>query len=277
MSEVYSYHVFLFPFKWEVYNGNNTKQTPFNSKAPLKEAKKQLNTAYWQKFEYRPALEPNYNTYNEYSYFYDFARDILCLDPEQQTIGVHQYSYQNLQANSTYTISTGGKQYELVIKEILLNLYENGVGILSFHLENPKDLDFKDILKINDFGRRIYPQFLGSSGNLTEATKHGLLANSIALYNVLTHTGSETIEDFSHYDDMDRVVKAPFMLPAHIKNLLGNRFITKHEAKIRGDVIVQPIFDDRMFVLSYAVNQKLTEDLADWDVAKKTIWICRKY
>jgi len=58
----------------------------------------------------------------------------------------------------------------LKLDGIALRHFKNDVGILSFHLINDRYDNFDDILNINDFGRRLFPQFLGDG--LVEATKN---------------------------------------------------------------------------------------------------------
>jgi hypothetical protein len=263
MNELYSYHVFLFPFKWEIWQGEKHTKTPLSGRTLLKDIQKQLPAPYWEPFTFVPQIKQGYNTYNEYSYFYDFARDVLCLDEKQRNIGALQFEYKGVCPTSTYNISFAKKDYQLSIQKILLNLYDDGIGVLSFHLENRTYKDFDDILKINDSGRRLYPQFLGTDNNrLTQIPKGSFLANSIKLQDVDWIGGTKIIEDFSHYDQQEQVVEMPFVLPNHFAKLLGQRFVTIYQHHLKGDVLIHPILDDRMFVLSYALNQSLLEDLA---------------
>jgi hypothetical protein len=116
-----------------------------------------LDKAHWQSFQFTYAINSSatYNTYNEYAYFHDYARDILSLDTDG-SISKKQYAYK-LPKNAIYKITILGEgSFELDIEDISLNFYETGVGVLGFHLNHFKETDFDKALKINEYGRRIY-------------------------------------------------------------------------------------------------------------------------
>ncbi|MCS4454100.1 hypothetical protein JTT00_01810 [Clostridium botulinum] len=46
------------------------------------------------------------------------------------------------------------------IKSIKLKVYDTGVATLSYFLNNYEWKNKEDILRINDYGRRIYPQHI---------------------------------------------------------------------------------------------------------------------
>lgn len=261
-DELYSYHIFLFPFKWEVFQGKKHEQLPLSSRTSITAIKQHIeHTCCWDDFKFKPEIKGNFNTYNEYAYFYDYARDVLNLDDQQNHVNFHQFKYNGITKDtSKYIIATDKNTYQLAIEQITLNIYDNGIGILSFHLANNTYKNFDDILCINDYGRRIYPQYLGAiDGELTQNTKGSFLAQYIALQNVV---GDTTVkENFSHYDRLQQVQNQPFVLPKHISCLLGNRFIGHYDSKLKDDVIIQPILDDRMFVISCVFNQDLFEKM----------------
>lgn len=78
-------------------------------------------------------------------------------DPVVQNM---EYAEKDLQ----YFIETVKGGFSLNVSKIYLNLYENGIAVLGFFLDNKNYDQPTDILKINDFGRRIYPQFLDAVG-----------------------------------------------------------------------------------------------------------------
>jgi Mg2+ and Co2+ transporter CorA len=174
-----------------------------------------------------------------------------------------QYQYKNIDEKSKYVIGiVTEKDIELQIEDITVNFYEYGVGIFAFHLNNYNESDFNRILKINEYGRRIYPQFLGKSGDLTIDTKYNFLANKIELQNVISNY-SQIIEDFSYYNSMRNIdEKGCFNLPNHIQCLLGNHFTGNNSNLEERDLInIAPIIDDRMFVITHLFDDGFLKEL----------------
>ncbi len=193
-NKIQSYHNFLFPFKWELTG--QSKRTPLAKRAPVEaiENKKLVDSNYWQKHEFDFKVANDSQTYNNYFYFYEAVRDVLNLEQnkaknkqEHNIIAGLQYQYVQLKENSKYVIQLkSGEKYELNIEAVLLNFYENGVGVITFQLYNEPEkeetkLKLEDILKIDDYGRRVCPQFLGTEKGkpFTDAPKNNFLANSI--------------------------------------------------------------------------------------------------
>jgi hypothetical protein len=151
-KDMYSYHIFLFPFRWKIWNKgeNATMKEKFSLKEfeelLQKDSKGQRKDSDWQRNKFRLT---NGTSYNEYNYFYDFVREILYdLDTGLQTSTnisntelIQHYSYQpaDITRNETpvyYNIRVNNKTYRLEVDSILLNMYATGVGVLSFHLRN---------------------------------------------------------------------------------------------------------------------------------------------
>ncbi len=107
-------------------------------------------------------------------------------------------------------------------------------------------------MAINDFGRRIYPQFLGNE--FTKDTKGVMLSNCISL----DLQNDETIkEDFTRFDNLDEIKEnAKNLLPKFISKLIEDNF-----KKIDNKTTIRPIIDDRMFVISQYMNDALVSQL----------------
>ena len=84
-------------------------------------------------------------------------------------------------------------------------------------------------MAINDFGRRVYPQFLGE--HFTSETKNAFLAKSITINQ--PKVGGVLTEDFSRFDALKNLKSDMNLPPSYIKHYL----------------------DDRMFVLSLYLSQ----------------------
>jgi hypothetical protein len=265
--QLHSHHIFLFPFKWSL---NTSKDKPMSEKYDFSNIDTWQNSnPQWQRFKFERKSTGSYNSYNEYAYFHDYARDILSLD-DDGSVTKRQYSYQLTSNVPQYVIEIKDSPtvFSLAIEDIVLNFYETGVGVLSFHLNNYSIAEFDKILKINEYGRRIYPQFLGFKDNepLTLDTKKNFLSEKITLTGL---TEKPIVEDFSHYDTWDNIQKKPFKLPNHIQSLFGNTFKTKSDIFSQGDIIVEPVIDDRMFTICLYENTEMVKILRGYDETKE--------
>lgn len=262
-STIHSYHIFLFPFKWEIYLGKKHQEAPLTQRANLVELSQKVNEDFWERFTYRPQIDSDgFHNYGEFAYFYDHTRDVLNLNEAYEGVNLKQYRYKGLLSNASYEFSTKTKSYSLEIEDVLLNLYENGVGVVSLFLKNTIYESKEDVFLINDFGRRIYPQYLGGYIPHTDAPKGSFLASQIRLSGVHTWLGNHVTEDYSHYDSLARLQNQPFVLPKHLSAFMGEGFKTMHPDLDKGEILVSPIIDDRMFTVCIYYNQAFINQLA---------------
>jgi len=138
-------------------------------------------------------------------------------------------------------------KYHLTIKDVSLRIFHTGVAILSIELDNTKYKEFDDILRINDFGRRVYPQFIAQKDNEC-TTKKSFLPNYIKI-------GDDDKEDFNHFDYED------VPIGRHIMQVLGENIFTSKKEETQNKFYIQPSLDDRMFVMSWYGNNELIEEL----------------
>ncbi len=267
-----SIHFFMFPFQWDFFaKGKDSFNESFKNRTKLKDIKKLFhnNELNWQptNFEIKVNKEDKYHTFNEFNYFHDYVRNVLAVTKTQED-SVLKYKY-NISNHATFEFSTIGyrekkkegietAEYSLKINEILINFYETGVGNLIFHLENYDYSKSKDILRINDYGRRIYPQFLGVKKPFSDGPKFSFLPDEIRLKGVLPN-GEDIYDDFSYYDCNACLKGEPIRLPNHIQRLLDKRFgISKKTfAHFENCVVLRPVIDDRMFTMSFYINYDL--------------------
>ena len=226
-KEMYSYHTFMLPF---VFEGDFTENENW-------------------KYETFKIKEPR--DYNEQVYFYTHVQKALYnfeneTDNKNNEFISRYYEYTN--QKGSYDISCKEGEYSLEIDGISLRVFNTGVAILSINLLNNTHSHPDDILAINDFGRRVYPQFLGKD-DFTDGTKGAVLAKSLTL----SLEGLEPIvENFSHFDKVMNLQKNHDKLPAFVEYLLKGNF-----AKLAD---IRPIIDDRMFVISQYNNDALVEN-----------------
>jgi len=239
----------MFPFRFDYikseikdrhdYYKDNPFETRVNINSGLKNLLKEDAWEY-EKFEIKTSSD-----YNEFAYFHDFARDTFFNMEEFKEKATSYYFHKKIKKDTKFRLTIkDAKEYELDLKGLSLRLFDTGIAILSIELENYKYSKIDEILKINNFGRRVYPQFLGD--NFTQETKDTFLADKIEI------DGYE-IENFN-YAEVPKDIK----IAEYILDILGeNSFTTQKEA--RGKYLIQPSVDDRMFVLSWYKNKELTD------------------
>jgi len=191
--------------------------------------------------------------YNDFIYFYPYVRDVLF--GLNDTIS--NYYEKNLGDDAKYIITlTNGSKFELEIEDISLRVFNDTIGILSFHLNNKKYKSSDAILQINEYGRRIFPQYLSKNGqNLLQKVKESFLPDSIEI----KYKDGYIKEDFNYFQDEERLKTVN---PKDINNYLIPKFIKQ---LINSDIEV--ILDDRMFVVSFYLDMdgKLLDELKNLD------------
>jgi len=224
---LHSYHTFMFPFIFD---------------------KEKIDKDLWS---YKEFGTNSVEEYNEKNYFYKHVQDALynSKDREEELFISKYFEYKEKQG--TFTVATCPKgTYELELDGISLRIFNTGVAILAFNLKNYSYPELEDVLVINDFGRRIYPQFLGE--NFTKETKEAFLADSIAL----SFEGKEPIVENFDYNKSN--IKNGVKLPAFIETLIGKSFEK-----------IQYVIDDRMFVISQYHNDELVKKMKAYDTIQK--------
>ncbi|MCT7535967.1 hypothetical protein N5T95_10615 [Aliarcobacter cryaerophilus] len=225
-EEIYSYHTFMLPF---------TFKCGFDEK----------NNWKYKDFELNEQRD-----YNEYIYFYKHIQDAIYNKDNSNISKYYEYEFEE----GKYTINCIKGIFELELDGLSLRIFNTDVAILSFNLKNIKHKDIDSILAINDFGRRIYPQFLGK--DYICDTKKAFLSNSITLQ--IDDKFIET-EDFTRFNDINNLKdpKRLNLLPSFISKLIEENF----NQDIEKIIAIRPIIDDRMFVISLYMNDALVADL----------------
>lgn len=281
--ELYSYHVFLFPFQWQ-FAGIEMQNKTLEDRTCLKELVTLFDKSNWKRRDYKVDTILNYN---EYNYFYGMVREVLF--DEGVNLG------KTIIANLTYdiepdiyrfcfkvydSIKRDYKTYSLHIDSIILHLYSTGVGVLSFHLNNRlKDQsDKEDILKINQSGRRLYPPFFGmdvskvgsqEQFNYKDFSKGLDVVKTSELAKDFSLISDTIFEDFNIYRNADNFSKNPFQVPNHISFLFQGIPITVNREDFNSNtrrVYINPLIDDRMFVVCWYGNDEIIEDLKADDI-----------
>ncbi|SFV51985.1 FIG00935632: hypothetical protein [hydrothermal vent metagenome] len=250
-KELYSYHHFLFPFRFDKIvqpfedRHDFYKDYTFDERVNLEGLDKKLEKDGWeyQKFEVKNHLD-----YNELVYFYDFVKDSL-FNTQDFCKNATSYYFEKRNITNKYIITlkadkTNPQTYTLDLTGITLRVFDTGVAILAFEIENHTYNDLKDIFNINEYGRRIYPQFLTENYNKEETYK-AFLAFSLEV------NGIKEEFDQTNYNEVK--------IANFIRHTLGSTFTTNKKEKSR--YYIQPLLDDRMFVVSHILNNCFSDNI----------------
>jgi len=244
-KKLISHHNFMFAFRFDkiktCFNDRHQyyKEHTFDERVVLdtKFASDMRESGWiYEKFKVNSHLD-----YNEMVYFYDFVKDSLFNTQDFDKNATSYYFSKKLKNNSKYIINISktpyreAKRYELEITSIILRVFDTGVAILSFELENYQYKELQDILNINEFGRRLYPEFLGEEFSIQD-TKKAFLADSIEVCGIKDNFIN------SYYS-------SEIKLARYILEILGESFTTTKSQE--GRYLIQPILDDRMYVMCW--------------------------
>ncbi len=238
---LHSYPIFMFPFKW---NMKSRKDLSFSERTSISRIQPSSYSA-WENIATPKTENYKRELYNEKNFFYPFTHHVLYAEDKKDNSIQHYERIETYEREITYNIhvvSGNDKMYSLKVRSIGLNLYETGVGVLMFYLENHQYSELNDILRINQFGRRIYPPFISVEYGIS-GTKQAELANSIGIEG-LNGNPIHYFEDFEAYSP-DSLWK-----PARFIGSLINDF--------SDDLNIEPVIDDRMFVVCWFGNDELS-------------------
>lgn len=305
-KDPYSSHIFLFPFKFKVEAEKNQKKEKQNEIfiGYIKEKWKIgiAETETKEEKELRIRTE-KVTLYNEKKYFHDFVHPAIFASLEYNdnrqinsiskkvdliyriTIKKRKYdpaqsTSDDDQKNSTYE----NYAIDLNLKKITLDIYNEGIGIFSFHLdffpepvldENNK---LSNVLLINQYGRRLYPPFLDlrygdfnidEVNSELEGTKRRELPESISIFDRNEMVCVENWDYFQIPMNEFNVLNASTYIPKHILYFLGlkelkNKYWFEYSEKEKdikkAELNLKLVLDDRMFVMSWLGAKQLTEE-----------------
>lgn len=257
-ERTHSSHIFLFPF---VFDKTNQEEEDIFDISINENLWERENLSFNQTSISYPIQEEIINKYNKLVYFYQFINETLYSisnDKKPYSICFKFKNIKNRKGHFVVYIKTDTiyKIFCLDIFSIRIHFFKNNIGIVEIGLHNKIYDDPNDILLINDFGRRIYPQFIGEQG--AKNTKDIFLAEeiSIQISDIL-----EIKEDFS----TEKFINVDFKNKLYIVDFLNN-LISDFNTRFN----IKPILDDRLFVICwYGSNQKSTELKYDY---KTNIW-----
>jgi len=248
---LYSFHSFMFPFRWDYLSRNKKREDiPYSERTELADFDRIFSgNGLLNRVPYR--IDRNNEKYNEYTYFHSFVRRAMFFTQADDLSRSEIVYYERDGGTGDYfRIGILNQEpLELDLDSICLHIYSTGVGILTYNVNNSRYPEKATILKINEYGRRIYPQFL--AGRDVSVTKSAFLADYIEV-----KAGHRYMrEDFSGYNHPVRTEET-FLPPDHIRSIfgVGEDFVFHREEEKKGRVKISKLTDDRMFFVSWYGN-----------------------
>lgn len=271
-KKLVSSHIFIFPFKWDYIEKECALNSTIDKRINMEKFKKYLvKTGHWEEENFGVNSEKQYNSY---AYFYEnvlsaiyhkrdeYEKKEKSLDLSKVKYGAYKiiknncskeivkcFNCKGINEESKYIINIKGQRdpYELQIKQIKLKIYSTGVGCLTYFLDNFNEKTTpQDILKINDYGRRIYPQFLPLDDIKCKILPNKMSAN--------INFNLRIQESFN--DNSDRISNL-------IMDLLGSDFYCNKNKFQPNKILIRPVIDDRMFTLSIYGNDDISRCLSN--------------
>lgn len=230
-KQIFSKHIYLYPFIW-----SSSKKAPYYTNNEFRRIKRN-QSEHWERKTLSTHLNKPDNTsisevlYNEKNYFFPFTHDTLF--DSGNTSHVRHFE-RKMPHKPVYFIITPRDtenhiEYKLHVDKMHLNIYSSGVGVLSIFCDNYDYVTDNDILKINQFGRRLFPPFY------SDLVKHDAIAQKLEIQGLS--------RPYLQVFDEDNWQMSP-NTPAKFINQL----ISEVSNKIK---TIKPILDDRMFVMSW--------------------------
>jgi hypothetical protein len=264
----YSYHTFLFPFIWN--DGGTTSWDDFKKVLSIG---KRWVAADWGADQIPLTRKESewLLDYAAYQYFTEPANNAL-FNTRGDNV-VHCFEYWNGDKAATddgnykYVITKGDRTYNLLINKIRLYVYDAGVAVLIFELENRDYKNLDAVNSINEYGRRINLPYLspGYSHTLC-ADKIELLFNDkvFSCENYL-----QTLVDLKTDFKAERMHISLNYIMKPIQTLLdgggadnGGYEVTSNSGhRSRHKPFIKPCIDDRMFVCCLVVDDRLSDEL----------------
>ena len=261
---VISYHTFVFPFLWD--DSATVTRARFE--------KKLIKGTHWKKDILNPDSIPIPGTYAQQQYFNHAGKNTMFTYEDDPSAAVHNYRYDlgMLVGDKDWFASAKGSdnKFRLVLEKesisfkaslcvngLRLKLFNTGVGLLVYELENYELSGEKQVRLINEFGRRLFMPYSAGGACKECADRVSLCVGGMPLLTSVISGGK-----LPAIDTVPLPETVLFFLRSE-KHAATTR--PKHE---RNELFIEPIIDDRMFTLCYYVDKDFVADMSQWDGEK---------
>lgn len=274
MSEkkVISYHTFVFPFLFDTSGKSDRKK--FLDFLPALGKGLRQDTVNWE--------APSKTLFDQYRYFTPAIRNALYTRhfSEDEIVWNYRYDLEYMFTGEqdgkwiqskkggdnsvSFFIKRDDFQATLAVNGVRLKLFNTGIGMLIFELENYELAYEKDIKSINEYGRRIYMPYIM---NDDERVCHLCAENISLLYN-----GNQIDKASGPIRCMDSSRANKIELAPFIKYFLSNdkKMVTASPSPSKNEYYIEPIIDDRMFVACIYANDSFVSNMSQWDEERGT-------
>jgi len=270
----YSYHTFLFPFLWN--DGGKLQWEDFSKVLSVGKRWEEIS---WEEGEIPKgqSKEEWLQDYAAFQYFTEPANNVIFNTRGDNVVRCFEYrNKETIVSNrGEYIITKGEKVYPLNINKIRLHVYDIGVAILIFELENGKHNTLEAVNEINEYGRRINMPFLVDNGG------HPVCADKIEMsfdgISFETENYKETIENLGKdFDGTKESVSLNYIM-SPIQKLLdgdgkdnGGYKVTSHAAHAGWkNLFIKPCVDDRMFVCCLVRDEAFSQKVKEFDMENR--------
>ncbi len=265
---VYSYHTFIFPFLWND-----------SGRVSRKKFEECLNPNWeldiFGKYNANNAAEKS-QLYSVCQYFNTAARAVLFTAEDSWKQPVRNFRFlpklfADKNHNVTYCInklvknydkngnvkSTVSYDYRLRVNGIRLKLYDTGIGLIVYELENTEYTTIVDVNRINDWGRRISRPYYEADFSCS------ICADCLSLTGINDIHGNAVCSELSGANPPGDPQKAEiakvitFLLESEKKS------VTPYHDKSKDTFYIEPIIDDRMFVCCFAEDKAFVNNLSE--------------
>ena len=266
-DSVYSYHTFLFPFIFRSEKGI----TEFD--ACLVKGEQGWKEEKWKQGKERESSEGSENPivfYNKWQYFQDSARNVI-FGIDKNVSRNYRWQKENLE----FFIQKDDKRkdpWKLRVNAIRLKLFNTNVGIIIFELENFDHRTMDDVLKINEYGRRVYFPYITTKWGSDSEFDCGLTADGIKL-DTFECSYSNKLKEWAQ--------KSPevYFISPIITELLGNKitfnntsyWLPPNDSDHEDKLICEPVSDDRMFTCCLVLDKdrEFLKQIGTWNTETK--------
>lgn len=269
LRDIYSYHTFIFPFLWN--DGGKVKRKSFEKCLDKGEDcwNLELFDTMCEQYDSERIATYRKELYDQYQYLNAPARRAVYTLKDDQNEIVRNFRYNPKlfspdDTGARYVIKKGSEQYSLAINSLRLKLFNSGIGLLIYELENSDYRSIKEVNRINEMGRRIYCPYIYSVSVLTSS----LTADSIRLEG----SAFPNVEDDAAWNITAEVrgeKEMPRMKLAKVVTMLlsnGEYSVTTNKDDLNAhNLYIEPIIDDGMFVACFVKDEAFAESLGEWN------------
>lgn len=273
IKTVISYHTFVFPFLFET----NKKMTRTKFKACCHPG--------WYPDVWEPNAMNDPIWYNQFHYFNEAAKNAIymhedfkdtsetvvenlrfdllsLLEQEPKADPAREKERQRSKSSPIQYVIQKDENYYLDINAIRMKLFNTGVGVLVFELENRNYPSEADVIRINEFGRRIYAPYYAVKDNSILCS---ICAEALYFAKDKKEIGSN--DDSGLLPEKLRTAADVTVLAKPIRQLLNNRNhrVTTEKHCAENEIYIKPVIDDRMFVACYYKNGDFVDAMREWD------------